>query len=500
MLLQSLRSTFPTFDTRQQQTNNIVYITFWSQFSSYAINTILILFLTRPVLTHGLGYSDTKAYAFLGVTQATNYLMPMLGGYMADNVIGIRRSILLGSIFLACAYLLVMLSGYSINAYGDYFFIAAYAFVPVTNSLIMGTSSSLVSHIYSDSAQKAKSAMTYYYIAINIGSLLAILIAPVLLESQYGPLSVLTIAFIGKSIAAFNFSRKYSLYDNAVWGRDQLPLSPKSKYKIATYMGTVYSLTLLAYSHIYIAGIVIGFGCALGISFFIYKTVKLKGIIKTKQLIAVLLIIEAVVFFVIYNQMNSTLIKFAMHHSNNIMFGFNVSPAHYQLLNPLLILLIGTQLPRLYKKLPGFSIPYQFAAGSLTAGTALLLLVFSIQLAGNGIINGNYIAFTYILITIAELWVSAIGLSMIGLYCDNKAIAFAMGVWYLTHALSNSISGRLASWVAVPQNSFQINENLIYFKHYYFTIGLTALTLGLFMWSGAMILQKRCAKKGIVLD
>lgn len=86
------------FNTQQRQTQNIVMITFWSGFSGYAINTILILFLTRSVFSHGLGYDQAKAYAFIGITQATCYLMPILGGYMADNVLGLRRSILLGSV------------------------------------------------------------------------------------------------------------------------------------------------------------------------------------------------------------------------------------------------------------------------------------------------------------------------------------------------------------------------------------------------------------------
>ena len=82
---------------------------------------------------------------FIGVSHAMGYLMPMLGGYMADTVVGIRRSILLGSIMLATAYLLIMLSGYTVNFLGDKLFIAAYAFIPATNSLLMGTSSSMVS-------------------------------------------------------------------------------------------------------------------------------------------------------------------------------------------------------------------------------------------------------------------------------------------------------------------------------------------------------------------
>ncbi len=157
---------------QQKQTLNIAMITFWSQFSAYGLNTILILFLTNSMLEHGLGYTQAQAYTFIGVSQATGYLMPILGGYMADQVLGLRRSILLGSVLLALAYLLIMLSGFSITSYGDTLFLMAYAMTPAVGSLLMGTTSAMVSHIYQDEEVKAKSAMTYYYMAINIGALL----------------------------------------------------------------------------------------------------------------------------------------------------------------------------------------------------------------------------------------------------------------------------------------------------------------------------------------
>jgi POT family proton-dependent oligopeptide transporter len=216
-------------------------------------------------------------------------------------------------------------------------------------------------------------------------------------------------------------------------------------------------------------------------------------------MIAILLFIEAIVFFVIYNQMNSTLILFAQNNSDHNLWGITVSPAHYQILNPLLILAIGSQLPRFYKMVPRFTIPYQFAAGVFLAGLALLVMTFSAHRAVDGIVNGNYIALTYILISIAELWVSAIGLSMIGLYCDQKSIAFAMGVWYLASSLAHAISGRLAGWVAIPVTINSPVESLPYYKDYYLALGVSAIVLSSFMYLAAYCLQKLMKKRGITL-
>lgn len=495
----TMKNHLPLLSTRRQQTTNIIMITFWSQFSTYALNTILILFLTRPMLAHGLGYNQAKAYAFIGISQATGYLMPILGGYMADNVLGIRRSILLGSILLALAYLLIMLSGYTIEAQGDFLFIAAYALTPAANSLLIGTASGMVSHIYNDDAIRAKSAMTFYYMAINVGGLLATILAPSLLDSRYGPLSVLTVAFVGKSIAALNFAYRYTLYDTVIWGKDKLTLPLLAKYKVVVYLLALYLFTIFAYSHIFLASILISFGCGFGILWFLIKTFALSGEPRYKQLMASLLILEAIVFFVIYHQMNSTLILFAQNNSNLLLFGFKVSPAHYQMLNPLLIIALGLQLPRFYQTFPRFSIPYQFACGTLLAGTALIIMAYAAIHAQHGLVNGNYLALTYILISLAELWVSAIGLSMIGLYCDNRTLGFAMGVWYLACSLSSSLSGSLASWVAIPESITSPLQSLSIYQQYYLWMGIVACILGGCMLLLARYLQELLRKRGVIL-
>lgn len=115
----------------------------------------------------------------------------------------------------------------------------------------MGTASSMVSHIYSDDAIKAKSAMTFYYMAINIGALLATILAPSLLDSPYGPLSVLAVAFAGKAIAALNFAKRYSLYNDVILGKDKKPFSRRSLYQLITYL--VLFLVLLFHINLLLA-------------------------------------------------------------------------------------------------------------------------------------------------------------------------------------------------------------------------------------------------------
>ncbi len=499
--IKQLGQYFPAFSLRTQQTSNIIMITFWSQFASYAFNTIFVLFLTRPLLKHGLGYHQADAYAFIGIAGATGYLAPILGGYMADNILGIRRSILLGSSMLAVAYLLVMLSSMSITQYGDTLFIAAYALLPASNSLLIGTATAMVSKIYADDAVKAKTAMTYYYLSINIGALLAAGIAPQLFESQYGPLSVLAVGFIGKTVAALNFTYRYKLYNNVIWGKDNLPISTKNRFQLLGYFIVVYTLTLCAYTHISIAQIIITIGCITGIGYFFIQTCQIANRpARLKQLVAFVLIIESIVFYIIYNQMSTTLVLLAQNNSDKQFLGLTLSPAQYQMFNPFLIILIGLFLPQFYRKLPRFSIPYQFACGTLLAGSALLVMYIATLYAPQGIVNGHFIFLTYVLISLGELFVSAIGFSMIGLYCEPNRLAFAMGVWLLGSSLANIFSGQIARFVSIPDTITSPLQSLIIYQHYYFNLGAVACCLGLIMTVLARMMHHRLGKQNIQLN
>lgn len=477
-------------DLKQKQTNNVAMITFWSQFASYTLNTVLVLFLVRPLWQHGLGYSESKAYLFIGVANAMGYLMPMAGGFMADRVVGMRRSILIGSILLAIAYFLVMLSGLTISQYGDTLFICAYALIPAMNSLLMSTASALVSRVYADDEIRSKSGMTIYYMSINMGALLATIIAPQLLDTRYGPLSIFAVVFLGKSLSALNFAWRYKLYDNLIEVLDKHKTSAAQIFKLIAYLSIIYLLTLLVYYHPFISSYLVGSGCVLGVLWYLIVTLRLKGVIKKKQLFAVLLIVEAIVFFVIYNQMNTTLILFAKNNSNLNLLGLRVSPANYQLINPVCIIVMSLLLPKFYRKFHQFSIPFQFSAGVALSGVGLLVMWFACEYATNGLINGNYIALTYVLITVSELWVSAIGLSMIGLYCDHKMISFSMGAWYLSVSLSNVLSGLLAQMVALPKHDFHPLISLAIYKGYYFNMGITALLVGIAMFIVALWMKK----------
>ncbi|ASG68170.1 peptide transporter [Francisella halioticida] len=465
-------------DLKSKQSFTIAAITFWGQFATYSLISILILYLTKSTANYGLGFSEHQAYSFQGVSQAMGYAILMIGGYIADKYLGLRRAILVGSLLMAFSYLLIFLSGFFVK-YTNEFFIFSYALIPASTSLFLGTSSGMVSKIYSTDFKAAKGAMTSFYIAINLGSLIAFTVSPILIGYKYGALAILAIVFVGKTIAALNFYYRFEMYDNIVNKIDKRPLPYKSKLIVISYLVVAYVLTLIFYQIPNQANVILATISIVCLLAFLLRTVTgLKAEVRIKQVIGLFLIVIAVVFFVVYNQMGSTLILLAKNNSDLNLLDLTVKPASYNLINPIIIIFGGMALIKIYPLIPRFYIPYQFAVGVLLAAISMLILYYAFYNTSTGIINGNYIGLTFVLSSIAELFVSAIGLSMIGIYCDSKTMGFAMGAWYIAMSLSNSITGLVNQVVALPKDGVSVLTSASIYQNYFLDMGTVILVIG----------------------
>ncbi|MFZ4985960.1 MAG: oligopeptide:H+ symporter, partial [Blastocatellia bacterium] len=76
----------------------------WERFSYYGMRALLIIFMTRPATSGGLGLDERLAASIYGVYTGSVYLMSIPGGWIADNLLGTRRSVLLGGIIIALGH------------------------------------------------------------------------------------------------------------------------------------------------------------------------------------------------------------------------------------------------------------------------------------------------------------------------------------------------------------------------------------------------------------
>ncbi|WP_115716979.1 peptide MFS transporter [Gallaecimonas mangrovi] len=484
---------------KTKQLLNIASMTFWSMFASYTFAGILIVFLTMPVAQSGLGLNDHDAYMLYGVVQAMGYILPVVGGYLADKVLGVRRAMSYGACILAFGFLALVISTHAFTGNMRQAFFLAYALVPLGSSLYMGTASALIGRIFKDDEHSSKRAMTVYYITINVGSMLGIGLAPYLLHSSFGPMSVFLVAFVGKFIAWLNFALRRKLYDDVMHGEDAMPIGMKKLGILVLYCAVAYFVTCFLFSHAHLSFYLIGAAIVVTLLVYLLKTLNLSGEIRSKQMLSIYLLLAVFAFFVLYAQMNTSLILFTKNNSDHKLLGFTLYPASFQLINPIAIILIGSFISKIYKRFPQFNIPYQFSAGLLLGALGIFFLYLSGFSEHNGLVSGNFVGLAYFTLTISELLISAIGLSMISLYCEMEMMAFAMGVFYLVVSLANLVSGKLSDFVALPEKKVAPQLTLPIYTHFYSYLALASLIFGVLFFAASHRFNKRFARRGIAL-
>jgi POT family proton-dependent oligopeptide transporter len=165
--------------------------------------------------------------------------------------------------------------------------------------------------------------------------------------------------------------------------------------------------------------------------------------------------------------MESTFILVSQNNSDLKLLGLNVAPASYQLINTVVTIIGGGIMIKLYPKITKFYIPYQFATGIVLASLGVASIYMGFKLSDNGIISGNYIGLSYLLIAISELLVVSISMCMVAIYCHPKMIAFAMGAVYVAIGLSSSITGLINKLIAMPTKGTDVLYRAEIYENYF---------------------------------
>ena len=137
----------------------------------YGLNSVLAIYLTANVAEHGLGFTEESVGFLQGLIYACTYIVPILGGALADRY-GYRRMLLVAFSLLAVGY---FISG-NMSAYGLVFL----------SLLVMATGSGLFKPIISGTIARTTTEKTsgfgfgIYYWMINLGAFLAPLAVSIL--------------------------------------------------------------------------------------------------------------------------------------------------------------------------------------------------------------------------------------------------------------------------------------------------------------------------------
>ena len=432
----------------------IFSIELWERFGFYGLQGIMAVYLVKQ-----LGMSEADSITLFSSFSALVYGLVAVGGWLGDKVLGTKRVIMLGAIVLAIGYGLVAWSGH--DAAVVYMGMATIA---VGNGLFKANPSSLLSTCYNKDDPRLDGAFTMYYMSINIGSFFSMLATP-WLAAKFGWSVAFALSFVGMLITVVNFLFCRSWVKNYGSKPDFEPVH------IGKLLATIVGVVIL--------GVV-----ALGIiCIFAKEAFAMQGAARRKMIVAFILMLQAVVFFVLYSQMPTSLNFFAIRNVEHSILSIAFEPEQFQALNPFWIMIGSPILAAIYNKMGDrLPMPHKFAIGMVLCSGAFLVLPLGTKFATDaGIVSVNWLILSYALQSIGELMISGLGLAMVAQLVPQRLMGFIMGSWFLTTAGAALIAGKIANLMAVPENVTDPLVSLEVYGRVFMQIGIATAVIAVLM-------------------
>jgi len=442
----------------------------WERFAYYGMRAILILYLTTSVAAGGLGYDVAKAGAVYGTYVALVYMMGLPGGWVADRILGLRKSVLYGGI-------LIMLGQLCLAVPGAKLFYLGLAFIIVGVGLLKPNVSAIVGELYSKEDVRRDAGFSIFYMGINLGAFIAPLIVGWLAQSDkfkeilagWGFRPELSwnwgfgIGALGMFLGVLQYVAGWKYFGSAGEKPSVEPASAEGRAaRRQLWIGAVSLLVLVggiaalvangtlavktvtdAFSWLY-AVLVVGFFVWL----FKFGTWTKD---EYRRLIVILvLFIGAAIFWSAFEQAASTLNLFANEKSRNQIFGWTFPASWFQSVNALMIIALAPVFAWIWVKLGSRnpSSPAKFAVGLLFVGLGFVVMVGAAKAsAGGAQVSPMWLTVTYLLHTIGELCLSPVGLSSMTRLAPDRVKGMMMGVWFLAASMGNLIAGRVVGFL-----------------------------------------------------
>lgn len=430
----------------------------WERFSYYGMRALLVLFLTAEFATGGFGLDREQAFTIYGIFTGLVYVTPLLGGVLADKILGQRMTIYIGGLTMAVGQF--MLSAAAIG--GDnlesrqFWFYAGLGVLILGNGFFKPNISTMVGDLYENNDPRKDGGFTIFYMGINLGAFLSPFVAGYLGEKiswEYGYLSAGLGMLIGvvwflirseKTLGYIGMPPKTKMdrtkLKNIEWGQIAL-------YVAALVFGVIAFMkgwAALSEGAQDLIPKIVGAAAAL------YLTVSIiRGTEGKEQWarVAVILILAFfnIFFWVGFEQAGTTFNLFAADNTDRMIGSFEIPASWFQAINAILIVILAPLFSIIWLKLDKAKLnpktPFKFAWGMLllAVGAAVMAVADGISNGGESMIQVSplWLTLVYLIFTMGELCISPIGLSMVTKLAPPKLVSTLMGVWMFSFAFGN---------------------------------------------------------------
>lgn len=376
----------------------------WAEFSFFGLQALLVYYMTKQ-----LGFSQAKSSLIYGAYGAAAFFSPFFGGLIADRWLGRTKSVVIGGA--------MMMFGHFAMGFEELLF-PALVLVAAGNGLFLPPLAIQVGSLYADDDPRKAYAYSAYYMGINLGGLLAPLVCGTLGE-LYGWHWGFTAAGVGMAIGLTVYCAFLRLLPAEASPR---AVAEEEEPKTAPVI---------------------------------------------RQHVAVLLLMVAMVvlFRVGYEQSGNVIALWVRDFTDRsvTLFGttLTIPATWFQSINPFLII-VGTPLLIRFWKATGAreatpDLLRRMAIGCVIATAALVVMVLAALASGsNGArVSSLWVFFYFLLLTLGELFVIPVGLTLIESLAPLRFASMSMGGWYIAKFAGSLLAGLMgAYWLVIPPWAF----------------------------------------------
>lgn len=448
----------------------------WERFSYYGMRAILAYYLYDAIAHGGLGIEKPTAQAIVAAYGAGVYLLSVVGGWMADRLLGPFRAVLWGGVVIMSGHVCLAVPAATFSWLGI-------ALIALGTGLLKPNIATIVGQLYDTDDRRRDSGFTIFYMAVNIGSL----VSPLLVgwvKGQWG-------YHAGFSVAAFGMG--LALLGLLFWQRNLRgagravpnPLQAGEKGRagllalgvVALVVGLYLVMSLftgLGLDAVINTITLLSIATSIGYFVMMFRSPAVDARERSHLAAYLPMWLGAVLFFMIFEQAAGKLATFAADRTAISSFGpIHITPESFQSINPLTVVLLAPVFAAIWTRRSGRfpSTAVKFALGVLIAGASFLLM---------GLYSSSWdtgapmwaLASVFIVQTLGELCISPVGLSTTTKLAPTAFGSQAMAVWYLASATGQSIAAQAITVMQdMPDTQF------------YFVLGAitTVFALGLFL-------------------
>lgn len=449
----------------------------WERFSYYGMRALLTLFLISSLAEGGWQWERADAMKLYAWYTGLVYLTPIVGGLIADKITGFKKAIVLGALIMTLGH-----ASMALEMVDNSFFYIGLAGLIIGNGLFKPNISSMVGNLYPDNSPKKDAGYTIFYMGINAGAFLGMLLCGYIGEKvgwHYGFGLAGVFMFFG--MLQFYFGTKIFGINGetpekvSVYEEEHLPKEKEIIEEVPAHIRRdrliVVSIFMLSSVVFFLAFEQAGGSMSIFAKDYTQRVLSGSAALAFKWIDALLtlipiVIVTIVLFFLakrIYREYPLTIIFTGI--SFVIIWGLGiwkisdqfgnieteVAASWFQVLNSLFIITLAQAFSYFWERIWNPAGPVKFALGLLLVGLGFVALAYGAseipQGARTASVSMIWLILAYFFHTTGELCLSPVGLSYVSKLSPKKYVGLLFGFWFCASAIALFIGGFLGSTI-----------------------------------------------------